>query len=250
VKKIEVSIILPNFNSSKYLSQTISSILKQSYNKWNLYIVDDASDERTLKILNNYKKNKKIKIFYLKKNMGAAYCRNFAIKKSKSEFLAFIDSDDIWKKNKLKNQINFMKKNKFSFTYTNYLSYYEKNAKYKKITAPSRFDFEDFIKNTTIATSSMIVKRKFIRNIFFTNTKICEDYFFKCKILKKVKYAYRLNDYSLIYRVRPGSLQSSRLSNFFWIWKINKMYNNFNFFKNLSSLINISINSIIKYGFK
>ena len=96
----------------------------------------------------------------------------------------------------------------------------------------------------------MMVKRELVGNIRFTNTEICEDYFFKCRHLKKTKYAYCLNQYLTKYRIRKNSLQSNNLKNFYWIWKINRDFNKFNIFENLSSLLNISINSKTKYGGK
>jgi hypothetical protein len=96
----------------------------------------------------------------------------------------------------------------------------------------------------------MMVKRNVINNIKFSKTKICEDYYFKCKLLKKVKYAFCLNKYLTKYRIRKNSLQSSNLKNFYWIWQINKNYNKLNFINNFFSLLNISINSIKKYGGK
>mgnify|MGYP001467445026 FL=1 len=113
-KEPSVSIILPNYNSSKSIIATINSILKQTYKNWKLIIVDDCSDKETKNILMRYRKKKKIKILYLKNNKGAAQCRNIAIKKSSSYYLAFIDSDDLWEKNKLKMQINFMQNNNYN----------------------------------------------------------------------------------------------------------------------------------------
>ena len=246
-KKTQIDIILPNFNSSEFIEETIRSIINQSYSHWNLTIVDDNSDKKTTKILEKFSINKKIKIYWLGKNHGAGFCRNFAIKKTRSPYIAFIDSDDIWKKNKLKSQISFMKKNNYSFSYT----YYETFGDQKKIiTPPLSFNYLSFIHNTSIATSTMMIKRKEIKNIKFTNTKICEDYFFKCKLLKRVNYAFCLNKFLTRYRVRNNSLQSSNFRNFFWIWKINKNYNKLNFFENFFSLLNISLNSIKKYGGK
>ena len=242
-----IDIILPNFNSSKFLNQTLKSILEQTYKNWRLVIIDDCSDLKTINILKKYIKDKRIKIFWLKKNKGAGFCRNYAIKKTKSPYIAFIDSDDIWKKNKLKNQINFMTKNNYSFTYT----YYETFGERKRIIIPPlKFNFLSFIHNTSIATSTMMIKRSEIKNIKFTNTKICEDYFFKCKLLKKVNYAFCLNKFLTKYRVRKDSLQSSVIRNFFWIWKINKDYNKLNLLENFFSLLHISINSIKKYNGK
>ena len=246
-KKTKIDIILPNYNSYKFIEETIKSIKNQNYSHWKLTIVDDNSSQKTKKILKKFLKNKKIQVYWLKKNRGAGFCRNYAIKKTKSPYIAFIDSDDIWKKNKLKNQINFMKKNNCSFSYTNYETFGDKN---NKVDSPSKFSYSSFIKNTSIATSTMMIKRNKINNIKFTDTKICEDYFFKCKLLKKVNFALNLNQYLTKYRVRKGSLQSSNLKNFYWIWKINRDFNRLNFLNNFISLFFISFNSLKKYGGK
>ena len=245
-KKTKVDIILPNYNSSKYIKETIKSVVDQTYTNWNLIIVDDCSDKKTTDILKKFSKKKKITIYKLKKNFGAGYCRNYAIKKSKSPYLAFLDSDDIWKKDKLRTQIRFMEENNYSFTYTNYEIF---GSKSKKIVTPNQFDFNKFIHNTAICTSSMIIKRNIIKGIKFTNTKICEDYFFKCKILRNYN-AYCLKDFSTKYRLRKNSLQSNTFRNFYWMWKINKNYNKFNLFENFLSLFFISLNSLQKYGVK
>ena len=243
-KKVKVYIILPNFNSSEFIKETIKSIQGQTYRNWRLIIVDDCSDKKTKNILKTFSKNKKIKIYWLKKNQGAGYCRNLAIKKSKSPFIAFIDSDDLWKEDKLETQLRYMENNNYDFTYTNYETFGKKK---KFISVPKEFDFKKFTQNTAICTSSMIIKRNLVQNAKFTNSEICEDYFFKCQILKKCN-AIRLDDFLTKYRVRKNSLQSNSLKNFYWIWKINKEYNKFNLFTNMISLFLISISSIYKYG--
>ena len=246
-EKTKIDIILPNYNSSKFINQTINSILKQTYKNWKLIIVDDFSNTKTKNILKKISKRKNIKVFFLNKNHGAGFCRNFAIKKSNSPYVAFIDSDDIWEKDKLKKQISFMKKNNFSFSFTDYKTFGEKKRNIKN---PSKLNYLDFLRNTSIATSTMMVKRNIIGNVKFTDTKICEDFFFKCKLLKKVGYAFCLSQYLTSYRIRKNSLQSSNLKNFYWIWKINKKYNKLNIIDNLISLTYISINSLKKYGGK
>ena len=249
-KEPKVSIILPNYNSSKTIVATINSILEQNYENWELIIVDDFSDKVTKNILSEYKKTKKIKIFYLNKNKGAAYCRNLAIKKSKSYYIAFIDSDDLWKKNKLKFQIGFMQKNNYFFTYTNYKTFKINKLIKNTILVPNKFNFESFVKNTSIATSTMIVKRSVANKTKFKNTKVCEDYYYKCQLLKKIGNAYCYPGLLTQYQIRKGSLQSNRIRNLYWIWKINKSLNHFNFLKNLISIVFISFNSLKKYGFK
>ena len=245
-KEKKIDIILPNFNSSEYIKETIKSIIDQTFKNWKLIIVDDCSDKKTRTLLKKFSKNKRIKIYWLKKNKGAGYCRNYAIKKSKSSYLAFIDSDDIWKKDKLETQLRFMENNNYLFTYTNYETF---GKKIKFISPAKEYDFKKFVNDTSICTSTMIIKRNILKNVEFINSEICEDYFFKCKILK-ICNAYCLDDYLTKYRIRKNSLQSSSLKNFYWIWKINRDYNKFNFLENFFSLFLISINSLRKYGFK
>ena len=248
----KVSIILPNFNSHSYISETLDSIINQKYKNWELIVVDDNSNEKTKIILNDYLNTKNIKIIFLEKRMGAGFCRNLAIRHSISDYTAFIDSDDLWSDSKLEDQINFMRKNQYDFTYTYYSTFQEKNLNknIRIIMPPLKFNFDDFTKNTSIATSTMILKSEIAKKFKFTKTKICEDYFYKCKALKETKYAYCLNKSLTNYRISRNSLQSNKFRNIYWIWNINKKYNGFNIFKNFISIISISLNSIKKYGFK
>ena len=263
-KKTEVDIILPNYNSSEFIELTIDSVIGQTQKNWNLIIVDDCSDEKTKKILNKYSQNKNIQIVFLDKNKGAAFCRNHALELSKSEYVAFLDSDDVWFPDKLTKQINFMKKNNYNFTYTNYtLNRKDRYGLYKNqwvrgydisnqnsIRPREKYNFDIFIKDTSIATSTMMIKGELARKYKFTDTKICEDYFYKCSILKEIGYAYCLNESYTLYRIRKDSLQSKKLRNLYWIWKINSKFNKLNFFNNLNSVISISLKSLKKYGFK
>ena len=96
----------------------------------------------------------------------------------------------------------------------------------------------------------MIVKRSLAKGIKFPNTLICEDYYYKCQLLKKVSFAYCYPSCLSEYQIREDSLQSNRIRNLFWIWKINKDLNKLDIFKNLISLFFISFNSIKKYGLR
>ncbi len=253
-KEESVDIILPNYNSAKYLELTINSVISQIHKNWKLIIVDDCSDEKTKKILNKYKQNKNIQIIFLDKNKGTAFCRNLALEISKAEYVAFLDSDDLWVKDKLIKQINFMKKNNYDFTYTNYIPFkHETNidmSNQKSIQPIKKYNFESFIKDTSIATSTMMIKGELARKYKFTDTKICEDYFYKCSILKEIGYAYCLSESFTLYRIRKNSLQSNKFRNLYWIWKINRKFNKLNFLNNLNSVISISLKSLKKYGFK
>ena len=246
-----VDIILPNYNSSEFLSETLNSIFNQNFENWNLIIIDDNSDEKTRDILKKIN-NDKVKIIWLKKNKGQGFCRNLALRYyCKSDYVSFIDSDDLWKKSKLEEQINFMKENDIDFSYTPYEIVKSGNNKFvKNINVPLKFNFKSFIGNTSIATSSMILKNGLSKKAKFTKTRSCDDYYYKCKLLKQIKYAYCFNQTLTTYRIRPGSVQSNRLRNLFLVWKINRNLNKFSFFKSLVSLVSISFNSFKKYGLR
>ncbi len=250
-KKNLIDVVLPTFNSEKFIIKTLNSIINQSFRSWRIIIIDDASTDRTLSILkNSYKKlikKKKILIVKNRVNKGQSYCRNIGIKYSKSKYIAFIDSDDMWSKKKLEKQIKFMIKKNYMFTYTDYKVF--KNNKSYNVYTPLNFNLFKFVKNTSIATSTMIICKKIITIFFPDKIRLCEDYFFKCALLKKYN-AYKCPGVLARYLVRKNSLQSSRIRVLLAVWKINKKFNQMNIFENLLSIIFISINSILKYGFR
>ena len=247
-----VDVILPNYNKAEFLEEAINSVTTQTYNNWKLFIIDDSSRDDSKKIITNYK-SQNIKAIYLHKNKGVAFCRNLGIRSSDSKYISFIDSDDCWSQNKLEEQIFFMEKLNCEFTYTDYTPFFVKNNKKffkKKIIAPNSFTYDQFINNTSIGMSSVIIRRSIIGTTRFLKLKICEDYFFKCELLKKVNTAIKFKSNTMSYRISKNSLQSNKLRNLYWVWYINRNYNRLSFLKNLKSLIFIIINSIKKYGFK
>ena len=188
----------------------------------------------------------------MSKNKGVSFCRNLGIRLSNSKYISFIDSDDLWSQNKLEEQILFMEKFNYEFTYTDYTPFVLKNDKKifkKKIIAPKSFNYDQFINNTSIGMSSVIMRRSIIGMTRFQKVKICEDYFFKCQILKKSN-AVKFDQNTMFYRISKNSLQSNKLRNLYWVWHINKNYNKLPFFKNLKSLLFVIISSVKRYGIK
>ena len=149
-----VDIIIPNYNKGIYLKDCVSSVINQTYKNWFLYIIDDCSTDNSLQILDSFKKNDNIKIVKLNKNKGLSFCRNLGIRISKSKYISFLDSDDYWTDNKLQDQIYFMTKNKYNFTYTDYITIFEsKNNKKIKTNIKDSFTFDQFIRNSSINSS-------------------------------------------------------------------------------------------------
>ena len=250
ISNINIDIIIPNYNKSQYLEECINSVVSQTFKNWKLYIVDDFSTDNSLQVIDKYNTVNNINIIKLKKNKGPAFCRNLGVRISSSPYISFLDSDDLWVKNKLEKQIIFMIKNKFSFTFSDYYWFKNINSKdYKSTQISNSLSFREFLNNSSINSSTMIIKRDIIKNTRFKNVNH-EDYLFKCDILRSGVVAYKINDKLAYYRIIKTSRSSNKFVNLFYLWKINSKYNKLNFFKNLISVISISINSLKKYGFK
>lgn len=118
---MSVSIITPTFNSERFIAETIVSVQAQTYQDWEMIIVDDCSTDRTAEIITSFQeKDSRIKYFHNATNKGSAFSRNLALQNAKGKWIAFLDSDDLWHPEKLEKQIEFMKKNNYHFSYTNY----------------------------------------------------------------------------------------------------------------------------------
>lgn len=245
-----IDIIIPNYNKGKYLEECLNSVISQTFKKWKIYLVDDNSTDNSKEILKKYQDHENIEIIYLKENRGPSYCRNLAIKNTNSEYIAFLDSDDYWPKDKLQIQITTMIKNDYSFTYTD-LKFFMNNEKNKTFFAqlPEKFDYNKFILSSTMSTSSVVVKKKILKNIIFKNVKH-EDYLFKCEILKTGIIASKINETFVFYRINKDNRSSNKFSNLYNLWNINKKYNNLKLLMNFKSILKISINSIRTYGWK
>ena len=251
-KNFSVDIIMPSYNKANYLDDSIKSIICQSLKNWNLYIIDDNSTDDSWKIINKYSKIKNINIISIKKNKGPSFCRNFGMRLSKSKYISFIDSDDTWDAKKLEKQISFMEDNNFVFTYTDYTPFFERGG-IKKIKKPTSlvesFNFETFIRNSSINTTTMIISRSILKTHRFKKIKLLEDYVFKCGLLIN-NSAVKLNENLATYRILSHSRSSKRIKNIYWLWKVNKKFNKLNFLGNALSIFLIFLNSIKKYGIK
>ncbi len=128
-----VSIITPTFNSERFIAETILSVQAQTYQDWEMIIVDDCSTDKTAEIVASFQeKDSRIKYFYNSTNKGSALSRNLALQKAKGKWIAFLDSDDLWHPEKLEKQIEFMERNDYHFSYTNYCEI-DENSKEKGI---------------------------------------------------------------------------------------------------------------------
>lgn len=206
-----VSVITPAYNCERYIEECISSVLNQTYQKWEMIIVNDNSTDNTRQIVERYlKTDPRIKLYNQKVNMGAAAARNKGIELAEGRFVAFLDSDDMWKPQKLELQIPFMLENNYGFTFTAYESMKGINKKVFKV--PLKLSYDDYLKNTIIGCLTVVMDREIIGEIKFEYGHL-EDVLTWMKYLKEGFTAYGLDCDLATYRVLENSVSSNKLKN-------------------------------------
>ena len=244
----KASIIIPYYKKKKFINRTLNSVLKQTYQNFEIIIVYDDEDKSELRYVKNFKKlDKRIKIIINKKNYGAGISRNIGINKSKGSFICLIDADDFWKKNKLKTQIRFMLENKYLISHT---SYEIVDSKDKVIGVRKARNFQtinDLIFSCDIGLSTVIFNKKiFSKKIKFVKIKTKEDFVMWLNILKKGISIYALNKKLTKWTKSKGSLSSSITQKLSDSYLVYNNYMKFGFIKSIYFTIILSLNYLKK----
>jgi len=229
----KVSIITPTFNSERFISDTIDSVIQQSYQNFEMIIVDDCSIDKTEEIVKKHmEKDKRIKFYKLYKNSGAAVVRNYGLEKAQGRYIAFLDSDDIWEKGKLEKQLLFMQDNGYAFSFTAYELMDENGTKINKtINVPKEVSYTDLLKNTIIGCLTVIVDREVIGDFRMPLVRAGQDTATWLSILRTGKKAYGLNENLASYRLVKGSISSNKLKALKRTWNVYRNIEKLNLFK-------------------
>ena len=224
MKEDLVSIIMPTYNCGNFIENSIKSVINQTYQNWELIIIDDCSTDNTKNIVKEYmNKYKNILYEMLIKNSGAAVARNTGIKKAKGKYIAFLDSDDLWNKDKLKKQVSFMKENNYFFTYTNYIEIDEDGRPNGiKVSGPKVITQKKMFNYCWPGCLTVMYDAKEIGVIQIEDIKKNNDYAMWLKICKKAN-CYLLNKDLATYRRRNGSISNhSCIALVKWHYKLYK----------------------------
>lgn len=240
-----VSVITPAYNCGSYIQQTIQSVLAQTYNNWELIIADDCSTDDTRAIVERAHGNDpRVKYVRLKTNSGAAVARNEAMKLAKGSIMAFLDSDDLWKPEKLERQLRFMEVNHYPFTATAYEKIDEKGYKLNKIVkAVKRTSYNRLLLDCPVGNSTVMYDVEKMGKFEVPDIKKRNDDALWLKMLKKEKYIYGLNEVLMEYRVRSDSLSGNKLSLVKYHWKLYREIEHLNV---LRSVFHIGVWCFIK----
>lgn len=216
-----ISIVIPVYNAEKYIDETIKSIIDQTYQNWELLLVDDCSKDKSKEIISKYTKiDHRIRYYLQEKNGGPALARNRGIAEAKGEFICFLDADDLWVKDKLEIQYKFMKDNKYAFSFTGYeFANGEGIPNGKRVIVPEKISYKQALKNTTISTCGVMFNMNILtkEDIYMPNVK-SEDTACWWKVLKKVEFAYGIPKVMFYYRRNSGTLSANKFEAIKRIW--------------------------------
>lgn len=207
-----VSIIMPSWNTANFIAESIQSVLNQTYTNWELLIVDDCSTDNTDEVVASFNDNR-IKYFHNEKNSGAALTRNKAMREAQGEWIAFLDSDDLWVPNKLEHQIKFMKENGYFFSYTEYEKIDEEDKPLNiYVTGPGKVNKRKMYNYDYIGQLTMMYSAKEFGLIQIKNIKKNNDYAIRLQLYKKDgACCYLLEENLAKYRIRKKSISHDKM---------------------------------------
>ncbi len=236
-----VSIITPTFNSEKFISETILSVLNQTYSNWEMIIVDDCSNDKTYEIVQKFSNSdSRIKPFRLSKNSGAGIARNTALEFAKGKFITFLDADDLWKHEKLEKQIDFIYKNNLKFTFSFYECIDENGKSLNKIIqAPINLSYRQLFFCNYIGNLTGIYDADFFGKIPISSIRKRQDWILWLMILKEIKNAKPVPESLAFYRIRNDSISA---------YKTSLLKHNFNVYRNFHKK-NILVSCFYMLGF-
>lgn len=243
-----VTIVTPAYNAQRTIKETIQSVLNQTYSNWEMIIVDDCSNDKTKQIINSFK-DKRIKPIFLNENKRVAHARNVAIKAATGEYIAFLDSDDLWEQSKLEKQVTFMQANQYDFTYTNYNVIDEEGTFVKDIiTNRYEIDYKTLLKSNFIGCLTIMISAKIIKKHLMPKIGH-EDYATWLSILAQdVKKAYLLDEKLASYRLLSNSVSSNKFKVIKWTWHIYRKNQKLGLFKSIYFIIVWGYYAMRKYG--
>lgn len=221
-----VSIVTPVYNAERFISETIESVISQSYTKWEMILVNDCSNDSSVDIITNFsQQDSRIRLINLAENSGAAVARNAGIEHARGQYIAFVDSDDTWLPDKLSKQVEFMANNQYGFSYTDLALVDEAGEMLKeRVGIPESFTYSELLKNTAIACSTVVIDRVIVGDFRMPLVRKGQDTATWLMLMRERQVnAYGLTQVLNHYRQVEGSISSNRIGALKRTW--NTYYN-------------------------
>lgn len=222
-----VSVIIPAYNSEKYISECLISVLSQDYKNIEIIVIDDCSIDGTESVVCNLINNNiNIKYFKTTKNSGAGVSRNLGLSKAKGRYIAFLDADDIWHESKISKQINFLLKNKACISHTSYCMINEEGGRISGgVNVSNLVDLALYMKTTEIGLSTALIDRERVGEIYFDTARTRQDTMLWLRLFSLGFTSLGLNENLVSYRIRNGQISKNKFKmlyrTFIVYWSVN-----------------------------
>lgn len=225
-----VSILIPTYNSEQFIAEAIGSVQQQTYQNWEMIVVDDASSDGTVALISKLMQtDNRIQLQVLESNSGTGVARNTALAKAKGKYIAFLDADDLWKPEKLEKQINFMQTQKLPFTFSFYDCIDEQgNSLNKRVEAPLNLSYRQLFLCNYVGNLTGIYDVDYFGKISISSIRKRQDWMHWLTILKKIKTAKPVPESLALYRVRDNSLSTSKTALIKYNFTVYRQFHRFN----------------------
>ncbi|RZK39338.1 MAG: glycosyltransferase family 2 protein [Pedobacter sp.] len=242
-----VSIITPCYNSAGFITPTIQSVLDQTYTNWELIIVDDKSTDDTCLVVDEFaKKYQNIKLIRLQQNAGVSNARNHGLDEAKGKYIAFLDSDDLWFKEKLEKQVAFMEEQGMAMSFCAYERIDEAGETIsRKITVPVTVSYRELLSHNVIIFSTSLTLKSVIGDLRFKKLGH-EDWIFWLDLFKKCQLGYGINESLAFYRIRSGSVSSNKFKAAASTWKILRNHERLGLFDSMYLFTKYAFATVLK----
>ncbi len=244
-----VSIIVPAYNVEKYIGLTIESVLKQTYDNWELIIIDDCSEDSTAEIAESYsEKDERIHFYKNSTNSGVAATRNYGFTLAKGSWIALLDSDDKWYENKLERQLEIAKRDNADILYSSYLLVNQKTGKSKAYIVPESTDYKRMLRENIIGCSTVILKKEITDNFQFNSEFAHEDYALWLRILKAGYKAAGCSEILVDYSILENSRSFNKWKAAKNRWKVFREGQQLPLYRAIPAFCIYAVKGVIKYG--
>lgn len=249
-KAVKVSVVMPVYNAAKFVRESIESVLAQSFCDYELLLIDDCSTDNSLEILLEYEqKDSRVKVLKNELNSGVSHTRNVGVKNACGEYIAFLDSDDMWTSDKLEKQIDLIYKypdTDICYTDSAFIDI-EGNRSDYIFTVPQSITYKELLKQNVISCSSVLAKKDVIKKYPMIHDHMHEDFAVWLQVLKSGGIARAVNEPLLIYRINRKSKSGNKFKSLGMGYKVYK-FMGLNYFQRNYYMVHYIIRGIKKYS--
>ncbi|MGI6745549.1 MAG: putative teichuronic acid biosynthesis glycosyltransferase TuaG [Firmicutes bacterium ADurb.Bin300] len=245
---LKISVVMPAYNAESFIEDAVNSVLAQTFEDYELIIIDDCSGDNTYEMIEGFaRKDSRIRVYRNEKNSGVSFTRNFGISVARYKWIAFLDSDDMWRPKKLEKQLELLKEHPnaiITYTGSSFIDFEGTPFSYNLPAVPV-ITYKELLKHNLLSCSSVMVKKDVIKRIKMAHDKMHEDYSAWLQILREYEYAFGINEPLLVYRISKNSKSANRIKSARMIYNSYR-YVGYNFIIAALLMLRYSIYSIKK----